>query len=194
MANIALPATLLVDSVTPRLVANSQQNRSQWTSRSKILGLPGAEYWTARAVFRTLATEGAIRDGRAFFFALRGKVNSCDLPVTPTRQFATGTAQPTVTSGGAQGARTATFSSVTNILPGMFASVTLPSGHRRLIVPLSKAGSVVTFEPSMPESVAGGAAVEIIRPVMRVRLAQSEFSYDDAGGVVTFTADFEEAL
>lgn len=194
MANITIPATLLVEAVSPRLVSPAQQNRSAWTGASKILGLPGNEYWTAHASFRTLATETGIRAARAFFFALRGKVNTCDLPATPTQQFATGTTQPTISSGGAAGARTATFSSVTNVINGMFATITLPSGHKRLIVPISKAGSVVTFEPSMPESAAGGAAVEIIRPTMRVRLANSEFQYDDANGVVTFSAEFEEAM
>lgn len=194
MANITLPALLRVASVEPDLTENAQRNRSAWTGKSKILGLPGNQFWTFNVQFRTVSTEAAIRAGRAFFFALRGMVNTFDLPVTPTPQFAAGTTQPTITSGGAVGARTATFSSVANVIDGMFASVALPSGHKRLFVPISKAGSVVTFEPSMIESVAGGATVEIIRPVMRARLTSPRYGYSDSDGVVTFSASVEEAI
>jgi hypothetical protein len=87
MANLILPEELQLVSIKPRLVQPAQQNRSLWTGRSKIIGLPGAEYWTGQAMFRVFATEAAIRKARAFFFGLRGPVNTFDLPVTPTPQL-----------------------------------------------------------------------------------------------------------
>lgn len=100
----------------------------------------------------------------------------------------------TVTAGGAQGARSMTLSTTVELLPGMFGAVPLPSGHQRLFVVTSIVGNVISFEPSMPESVAAGAVVEFLRPAIRARLSDPEFSYEDTQGTVTFVCDVEEAL
>ncbi|MES2289290.1 MAG: hypothetical protein V4530_06080 [Pseudomonadota bacterium] len=59
----------------------AQVNRSAFTSRRKVVGLPGAEIWTAKATVESLATELDEREWRAFMMKMRGVENVCDVPV-----------------------------------------------------------------------------------------------------------------
>jgi hypothetical protein len=193
MSNITLPATLAakIKSRGYSMSTPAQANRSGWTGSTRIIILPGAENHKFSLTFDPLATETAIREARAFFYALRGIANTFDLPYLPTPQTGPNT---TVSSGGAAGATTVTVASAAGILPGMPISIVLPSGHKRLVVVISKAGNVLTFAPAMTENAAVGAPVEVLNPVCRVRLQDPMFNYTDDMGIGGFAVDVEEAL
>lgn len=193
MANVPLPSAL-ARKITAREINQSwpaQFNDSTWTGGGKILLLAGIEKHRFKCTFRPLATEDEIREARAFFYALRGIANTFELPYLPTPQGVTNT---TVVAGGTVGTRVVEVASAATLSPGMPFSVTLPSGHKRLFVVISKAANVLTVEPAFSETATLGAAVQIANPVCRVRLSDPSFSYSDDMGRAGFSFDVVEAI
>jgi hypothetical protein len=92
------PDNLLLDSLT--LSSPAQVNRSVWTGRRKVVGMPGTETWRGKATIDSVATEDEERAWRAFLFGLRGPVNwfrwalPCQSHIGP---------KPTVDSGASDG-------------------------------------------------------------------------------------------
>lgn len=193
MANIVLPSGLAAKISARQITAKwpAQYNPSAWTGTGKILLLAGIEAHRFQATFRPLTTETEIREARAFFYALRGMVNTFDLPYLPTPQFGSTTV---VGSGGVVGTRTVQVGSVANIAIGGPISITLPSGHNRLFIVIGIAGTTLTVEPSFSESAAVGAVVQIGNPVCRVRQADPSFSYTDEMGHASFGFEVIEAI
>lgn len=193
MADVVLSSALArkisARNITPEWPA--QYNESAWTGTGRIVLLPGIEKHRFSISFRPLVTETEAREARAFFYALKGIVNTFKLPYLPTSQAGGATS---VSAGGAVGTRTVTVTSAASILPGMPISVSLPSGHERPFVVISKAGNVLTVEPAFSESAIPGATVNISDPTCRVRLADPRFTYSDEMGRVGFSVDVVEAI
>ena len=57
------------------LSAPAQVNRSKWTGKRKVVGLPGIELWRAQISIDAQATEEAERPWRAFLWGLKGPSN-----------------------------------------------------------------------------------------------------------------------
>lgn len=193
MANVTLPSAL-ARKITAREINQSwpaQFNDSNWTGGGKILLLAGIEKHRFKCTFRPLATEDEIREARAFFYALRGIANTFELPYLPTPQGVTNT---TVIAGGTVGTRVVEVASAAVLSPGMPFSVTLPSGHKRLFVLISKSANILTVEPAFSETPTLGATVQIANPVCRVRLADPSFTYSDEMGRAGFSFDVVEAI
>lgn len=194
MANVILPA-VLARKISSREIGAAwpaQHNESNWTGGGKILLLAGIEKHRFKCQLRPLATENEIREARAFFYALKGQLNTFYLPYLPTPQNIG--ANTTVVAGGSVGSRVVQVASAAGVAPGMPISVTLPSGHKRLFIVISLAGTTLTVEPSFSESAALGAVVEVQNPVCRVRLDDSSFSYSDEMGRAGFSFEVTEAI
>lgn len=134
MALLEIPDhdALILLSLDP--VVPDQLNRSIWTSRAQVVGLPGAEYWTAKAAIEPMATEDEERPWRAFIFGLKGRQNTFNLPIACQRHV-----------GGKPLVNAATLAGYTLPLDGMqpstrilragnFLTVPLPSGHARAVM------------------------------------------------------------
>lgn len=58
-----------------------QMNRSIWSRRGQVVGLPGAEMWFVKAAIGPIATELEERPWRAFTFNMRGRQNQFHFPL-----------------------------------------------------------------------------------------------------------------
>lgn len=200
MAEIAVPDydELIVSG--PSLYAPAQINRSKWTGRRKVIGLPGTEVWRAKCAVDTIATELEERPWRAFLFALRGPANwfrlnlPCNSHIGP---------KPVVAAGATNG-YTLPLSgmavSSTILRAGQFMTVPLPSGRFRavtLTADLVSNGSGVgtaTFEPALTEVPTLAATIETTAPFIPVARVDSEIGFSHQGGVAGIGFDVEEAL
>lgn len=198
MANIAVSALVksLMRDRKPTLHVPSQVTRSQWTGKSKVLLLPGTDWWTFKLAFREAYTEAEARALRSFCAQLRGNANSFDMPILPNDQF--NVAKSTTLNGAlAANAQSMTVAAggATDTLDGMYGSITTSSGNKRLIIVTgSPVGNVVAFQPAMNDTAANGAAVEWSSPVSRVRNADPDWEYDEAMAYAGFTLLLEESV
>ncbi|RSV44419.1 hypothetical protein CA234_03110 [Sphingomonas sp. ABOLE] len=183
MAIIIPPAPLPLRDKKVRLRDPSQENTSKWTGTSKIIGLPGAAEWLVSGTFASISDEAKARPWRAFFVALRGKRNAFRIRVGLDQQTAVG--NPTVRAGGSAGLTVPLQglpASQTVLEAGHLMTVTLPSGHERLVcltaslVSDAQGRATATFAPELGEVPQAGAAVEIQWPHALVRMS------DDTNG------------
>lgn len=193
MADVVLTPALAAKISSRDISATwpAQRNASQWTGGDKILLLAGIERHRFAVTFRPLVTENEIREARAFFYGLRGIVNTFKLPYLPTPQAGTTTV---VTGGGAAGTNAVSVGSVTGIVAGAPISIALPSGHERVFIVIGIAGLNLTVEPAFPENAVAGNVVQIGNPVCRVRLDDPSFSYTDDMGKASFGFAAIEAI
>ncbi len=167
---ISLPALpVLFHDVKWRPMIPQQQNTSEYTGRSQVIGQPGTESWAARALCVAIASDAEERAWHAFLSSLRGAENTFYLPARTKLQ--TTAAQPTVTAAVA-GNRAVTVSSTANVAVGMWATVQQANGHRRLVKVTAIAGSNVGFEPGLTGAPATGVPLVIGDPFGLVRLVQ----------------------
>jgi hypothetical protein len=167
-----------------------QTNRSGFTSRSQTVGLPGAELWAARATLEPMATEREARAWRAFLMSLRGAENRFRFPALPSRQW---NGAPIAIDDNVD-SRSIEIASTAGIVPGMYATIPLTSGHERLVVITNiGSGGVIEFEPSMPGVADEAKNIEINEPWALMRNTGPAVSWTDAG-VVSYTLEMEEAL
>lgn len=202
MAIITPPAPLPLRNVKWRAPFPSQVNRSGWTGRRKVIGLPGATVWTVSGEFVTIVSEVNAKQWRAFFMSLKGPLNSFPVRATETQQ--TSATNPTVRTGATSGGTVPLQGlpgSATVLVAGDLMTVFLPSGHRRLVcltAPLVTNGSgqgTATFEPALGEAPASGATVEIQHPYGLMALSSEPPGWDVAEGqTYSFAIDAEEAL
>lgn len=200
MALLEIPDrdALILLSLDP--VVPDQLNRSIWTSRAQVVGLPGAEYWTARAAIEPLATENEERPWRAFVFNLRGRQNHFHLPIARQKHV-----------GGKPLVNAATLPGYSLPLDGMqpstiilraghFLTVPLPSGHYRTVmlsedlITNSSGQATAQLNFALGEVPANNAAVETAEPFVSVRSADGAtgMSWDNAVSGASF--DLVEAL
>lgn len=199
MAEITVPDQHLIIGKEWTLSQPAQVNRSAWTGRAKIVGLPGAALWTVKASIRIRTKESAKRPWRAFLLSLRGPVNTFKLYAACSQR--TGS-NPTVSTGAAIGwtlPLTGLPVSQTVLKEGQFMTVTLPSGFKALVclnadlVSNGSGTATASFEPALNEVAAVGAAVETINPYCLMRLTGSEQGWSEQGGVQLMAFDAEEA-
>lgn len=200
MSEITVPDYdgLIIDGLS--LLAPAQVNRSIWTGRRKVVGLPGTELWRGKMRFDEIVTEEEERPWRAFLFGLRGQTNwfkwflPCNTHIGP---------KPTVDTGATAGAYTLPLTGMTaNALilrAGQFMTVPLPSGAVSTVcltadIRTAATGeAVANFEPALPEAPTLGATVETAAPWIAFALVQSEQGFGFDGGISTSSFDVEEA-
>ena len=115
------------------LSAPAQVNRSKWTGKRKVVGLPGIELWRAQISIDIQATEEAERPWRAFLWGLKGPTNWFR-HILPCATHAG--SKPTVAAGASDGyALPLTGLSVSTAIlkAGQFMTVPLPSGAYRVV-------------------------------------------------------------
>lgn len=200
MHEIAVPNhdDLLLDSL--ELVTPAQINRSGWTGRGKVVGLPGAEMWRGQATIDTLSTEMQERPWRAFVYGLGGSLNWFRWPLPCQRHIGP---RPVVGASPGSGYSlplTGMQPSTTILRAGQHMTVPLPSGHARTVVLLSElrtngAGSATAnFRPALGEVPSPGATVETGYPYIPVRPVAPTLGLSSAGGISGTSFDVEEAL
>ena len=182
------------------LSAPAQVNRSGWTGRRKVIGLPGAETWRGKATIDLLTTEEEERPWRAFLFALRGPVNWFRWPLPCAVHIGP---KPVVVAGAAVGYSLALEGMTPNALilkAGQFMTVPMPSGNLRAVCltsDLRTDGSglaTAVFEPALNEVPGTGVTVETVAPFIPVSMVQSEQGFTLADGVSGASFDVEESL
>lgn len=192
------PEALILNSLT--LDVPDQQNRSIWTRRRKIVGLPGAEMWMASFAIEPLATEDDERPWRAFLFNLRGRQNHFNYPLPRQRHVG---GKPLVNAASASGYTLPLdgMEPSTRILSaGHYMTVPLPSGHNRL-VPLvadliTDSGGAATAQLGIElgEIPANNAVVETGDPFIPVCNADPRVTINWEQAVAGIGFNLEEAL
>ena len=200
MTLIALPNTDdIVLNGTPRLSAPAQVNRSKWTGARKVIGMPGAETWTASVTIGPIATEEDERPWRAFLFALGGPENSFRWYLPCNRHLG---GKPTVDTGASNGYTlplTGMAASTTILRAGQWMTVPLPSGKYRavcLIADLatdSSGKATASFRPALTETPTLGATVETGDPFIDFAPTGMVMGLDGEDGVSGTSFDVEEA-
>lgn len=199
MPEIAVPDVneLILDG--PFLTAPAQVNRSGWTGKRKVVGLPGIELWSGAFTIADIATEEQERPWRAFLFGLRGPVNWFRF-VLPCNMHAG--SKPTVRSGAGNGYTLPLAGlavSQTILKAGQFITVPLPSGYDRTVcltadlVSNSSGQATVTFEPALGEVPTVGVTVETINPFIRMALVDRTAGLSASGGISGGSFKVEEA-
>lgn len=197
---IAVPDDSLLVDVNVFLLEPDQVNRSEWTGRRKVTGLPGPERWSATCRLRPRWTEKAKRPWRAFAAALRGQRNRFNLRVLCCQRIGV---NPTVAAGAGNG----TTLPLTGMTPnsfflqaGQYMTVPFPSGHARLVMltenlEVDGAGNgLARFVPELNEIPAFGAEVETRDPYLPVNSTEAQFGWENARGMMTGTLTLEEHL
>lgn len=188
MALVTFP-TLTDVSVKWRLEVQQQMNRSSFTGKRKIIGMPGQDRWFAKVVVMPMARESQAREFRAFMAALRGQENTFRLPALPTQQRTA--ANPTVTTAVA-GNRQVIVSSNSGLVVGMKATVQQINGHYRLVTIVGIAGTTIAIEPALSANPTLAAQFIVNAPFGLMSLDAAGFEEDDTNGIVTIGFGAEE--
>lgn len=199
MAEIAVPDQEYLIQGDLTLGTPSQVNRSGWTGKRKVIGLPGIELWAGAFSIADIATEEMERQWRAFIFGLRGPLNWFKW-ILPCNTHAG--SKPTVRSGAGNGYTLplAGLSTSTTILKaGQFITVPLPSGYDRAVclnadlVSNSSGQATAQFEPALGETPTAGVTVETKDPFVRMALTATRNGLQTVDGVSGGNFDVEEA-
>ena len=200
MSEIVVPDQDEIVARTPWLSRPTQSNRSRWTGRRKVIGLPGAEVWQGNVQLSDVATEAAERKWRAFLYALRGSQNWFRY-ILPCNTHSG--AMPTVRTGASIGYTLPLEGMAANqtvLEVGQFLTVPMPSGHFRtvcLMADLQTNGlgeSTAVFEPALNEIPVVGAQVETRDPFIPMASKSPDLPMEQANGVSGFAFDVEEAM
>ena len=192
------PDNLLLDSLT--LSSPAQVNRSVWTGRRKVVGMPGTETWRGKATIDSIATEDEERGWRAFLFGLKGPVNWFRWPLPCQSHIGP---KPTVDAGASDGYALPLTGMQPNtriLKAGQFMTVPLPSGHARavcLTADLRADGTgaaTAAFTPELTETPTLGATVETTDPYVPMSPVAAEQGFALSQGVSGASFDVEEAL
>jgi len=176
----------------------AQRNRSPFSGRAKIIGLPGCDLWSFRMRWTPLATETQVRAWRAAMMGLRGMRNHCailplkSLYMSPTAVQKNGLAA-SYTVASVPAMNEINLNSAAGLEVGLFGSVAA-GGHIRLFVITAIAGVKITISPELNQPPAAATVVEFKRPVSHVRLTNPNVRFSDEDGKVGFVMDWEENL
>lgn len=200
MALITLPNIddIELRGITPDVP--DQLNRSIWSRKGKVVGLPGAEVWRASVSVGPFATEIEERPWRAFLHGLRGRQNHFHLPVACQRHYGP---KPLVNSASAAGYLLPLdgMAVSTRILEaGQYLTVPLPSGHKRLVMLMAdlitngSGEATAQLNLALGEIPANNAEVETAYPFVPVICTDGnpELSYDQ--GVSSASLSLEEHM
>lgn len=200
MAIITAPSALPIRRIDWTLREPAQVNRSGWTGRRQVVGLPGGGLLMARGSFRQIRGEANFRPWRAFFAKLRGPLNSFYLPATEGPQHAL-SITPRVNGAGQTGRTLATdgWPNSTTVLPeGALVSI---AGTNQIVLLTSAVTSngsgqaTLNFTPALRASPADNALIESKNPVALVSLTGAEWSWSvDVGQMYMIDFEVEEAF
>jgi hypothetical protein len=178
----------------------AQVNRSAWTGKRKVMGLPSGELWYANAVVADLATELDERPWRAFMRSLRGQQNWFKLRVACQRHVG---AMPLVAAGAGAGYTMplkGMLPSSTILRAGQYLTVTLPQGNGRLIqldedlISDASGNATATFTPALNQTPVENAICETANPYLPVAQTASRNGMSTANAVSGVSFDLEEAF
>lgn len=198
---------LLVPPDTEALILNDltldvpdQQNRSIWTRRRQVVGLPGAEMWFANFSLEPMATEDEERPWRAFLFSLRGRQNIFHYPL-PAQSHVGGKPKVNAASSAGYTLPLDGMQPSTRILSaGHWMTVPLPSGHQRLVMLaadlITDASGEATAQLNIElgEIPADDATVETANPFIPVCNADPRVTISWENAVAGAGFSLEEAL
>jgi hypothetical protein len=195
---VPLPDDLLLDRL--ELSSPSQVNRSTWTGRRKVIGLPGVERWQGAVSLNSIATEAQERQWRAFLFALKGPQNWFRWPLPCNEHPGS---KPTVASSASNAyilPLTGMTPGATILRAGQFMTVPLPSGHFRAVcltadlVANGSGNANAVFEPALNEMPTLGATVETLTPFVAMAPVDSVIGLATSQGVSGTSFAVEESL
>lgn len=200
MATLTIPDpdALIMLGLTP--VVPDQANRSIWTSRTQVVGQPGAETWSIKAAIEPLSTEDEERPWRAFLMGLRGRQNTFNFPL-PCQHHIGGKPRVNGATGSGYELPLDGLQPSTRILSaGHFLTVPLPSGHNRCVMLMEdliadasgEATAVLNFE--LGEVPDDDAEVETYIPFIPVRSVNGGIGMTWENAVAGASLDLEEAL
>lgn len=200
MALISLPDADDIELKSIRPDVPDQLNRSIWSRRGKVVGLPGAEAWRLSALVGPFTTEIEERPWRAFLHGLRGRQNHFHMPVACQRHYGP---KPLVKAASAAGYTLPLdgMAASTRILSaGQYLTVPLPSGHKRLVMLMadlitnSSGEATAQLNLALGEIPADNAEVETGEPYVPVICTDGnpELSYDQ--GVSSAALTLEETM
>ncbi len=181
------------------LSAPAQVNRSVWTGKRKVVGMPGIELWKGSITIDTQATETAEQPWRAFLWALKGPVNSFRWKLPCATH---GGSKPTVDTGASNGYAlplTGLSPSTTILKAGQFMTVPLPSGAYRLVcltadlVSNGSGKATAQFVPALGEIPTTDVTVETKDPFILFSPTEAVQGFGYDGGVSGTSFDVEEA-
>lgn len=200
MTLIAMPNSATLVRFTLGLEDNVQINRSSWTGRRQVTGLPGAQYWKASFQPHIIYDPSVIKEWRAFLINLRGGANNFHLPVAGNQRSGS---NPQVAAGANNGNTIPLKglpANATILRAGDYMTVPLPSGHNRLVMLsvdlISNGAGLATaqFWPLLNEVPVTNQIVETIDPFCPMALTSSnnEFGYQNSAFSISF--DVQESL
>ena len=192
MAVITFPSVARITKRQWLLNVPQQINRSGFTGRRRVVGLPGSETWHLSAAVEPLTTERQARAWRAFLSALRGAESSFRMQALPTKQI--GFANPLVTAP-VIGNRAVAVNSTAGIEIGMMATVHQNDGFERMVVVVGIAAPQIHFEPYLIFDPLIGAPMEFQYPWAVMSLTGGDQGgWDDTNGITAISFTAEEAL
>jgi hypothetical protein len=189
MSEIAVPDYdgLLLDGLF--LNAPAQVNRSGWTGKRKVVGMPGVELWSGRATVDTIATESEERPWRAFVFGLRGPQNWFRWPLPCHSHIGSKPLVGAATHAGYSLPLTDMQPNARILRAGQFMTVPLPSGHSRAVcltadlIADGDGNGVAEFEPALGEIPDEGEEVETTAPFIPMSPTDSTQGFNLAEGI-----------
>lgn len=189
---------LILNSLT--LDVPDQQNRSIWTRRRKIVGLPGAELWFASFNLDPMATEDEERPWRAFLFSLRGRQNIFHYPLPKQRHVGEKPLVNAATESGYTLPLDGMQPSTRILSAGHYMTVPLPSGHQRLVmlsadlITNSSGQATAQLNIELGEIPVDGAIIETAEPFIPVCNADPRVTINWDNAVSGAGFNLEEAL
>lgn len=178
----------------------AQVNRSAWTGKRKVMGLPGGELWYASAAVADLGTELAERPWRAFLRSLRGQQNWFRLRIACQRHVGP---MPVVDAGAGDGYTMplkGMSPSTTILRAGEYMTVPLPEGNGRLIqleddlITDASGEATAVFTPALNQVPVEDAVCETANPYLPVAQANSRTIIGSTDAVSGFALELEEAF
>lgn len=181
----------LFEGIDWSLDVPQQKSRSEFTKRTKVIGMPGAEGWLASAMVLPDASQTETRAWRTFIVSCRGSENSFRLPAE--KPWPAPAAEPTVTAA-ITGNRAVTVSSTAELATGMYATVEQANGYFRLVVIVALDGSDVHFEPYLTGDPKIDATFRIAAPFCPMRLSGNALKLPNRARPTGFTFEADEAF
>lgn len=200
MSEITVPVPVDLLKTDLRLNTPQQVNRSGWTGRRKVVGLPGTETWRGTVAIADIATELEERAWRAFLFGLAGPENwfrwdlPCQTHIGP---------KPQVNAATGSGYSLPLKSMAPNAMilrAGQYMTVPLPSGHQRTVcltadlVTNGSGNATAQFRPALNEVPANNATVETSQPFIPMSPVSTDMGLATEEGVSFTSFEVEESL
>lgn len=198
MAEITVPAGDQISFTRLTLSTPVQQNRSEWTGRKQVIGLPGAELWAGQVAITGISTEEEERPWRAFLFGLRGPLNWFKWSLPCNEHVGSKPLVNAASSAGYTLPLDGMTASTTIAKAGQYMTVTLPSGRLRAVMLTadlttnSSGEATASFVPALGEVPANNAAVETKAPFIPMSPVDATQGFETSEGISGTSFEVEE--